>query len=153
MIVNNGASPLTVYPLASGAINALAVNIGHIVPAGTGCQYVTLDGLSWTSSPYSTSVPLMTSQPVISVTATTTLTADQSNSLINVASSAAAITLSLPASALCVGKTFKFIVTGALSNIVTIQADGAYIKGPVVPMNVTAVVGPGATASTNILLN
>lgn len=151
-VTNNApVNAVLVYPPVGARINALSTNAAFTLVANQTTNFISLDGVTWntgsTGSSYGSGVPLSTT---VQVTATSSLTAAQSGSFINLAGAAAAVNISLPTT-LSAGLEYEFVVTAALANPVTVNAGSALIKGNAVATNGVVVVGPSGTARQNVI--
>ncbi len=149
---NTSPYPFNVYAQTGGAINGYAANAAYSIPVGATVEFLCTDGLNWSIGPFASSAAQFM-KPIINAPAsgTLSLTAAQSGSIVNIGATSGALAIDLPAVA--AGLDYEFLVSGSLaSGVTTITGTTACIKGPAVAMDVTAVVGAGATAKTNVVL-
>ena len=151
VVVNSAAVPVLVYPQLGGSINGLSANASYSLAPSVSVEFMNTSGLGWagiaSGSPASSGI---SSQPLLNVSAATTLTAAQSGLTIGINTNAStAYTVTLPAPAAGLYYMFR-LATATLAHAVTVAATGALCWGGSIANDATAVTTPlSATKTTN----
>jgi len=107
--------PISIYPHVGGAINSLDDNVAYSLQPQNAIEILPVSRNKYYTIP-------ATQEKVITIAATGSVTAEQSGCTV-LLSHAAATVISLPAPE--AGLNYKFVISAAVANAVTIRATGA----------------------------